>query len=194
MSKLRHGFTRRGCNRHPLYVLWEKIKQRCYGAYDVNFKRYGGRGIFMCREWLDDCREFVTWALSNGYKKGLQIDRIDNDGPYAPWNCRFVSPRENANNRCTTKRVVFQGVDMPFQYAVEKSGTTIDPGTIWARMKKGMSFADAIRETNYRARAVVYNGETMTFRQAWIASGSKVKYATASYRYRRGKTFAESVS
>lgn len=194
MSKIRHGFTRRKCGRHPLYVLWEKIKQRCYGVYDHSYKRYGGRGISICKEWLEDCRAFVDWATANGYKKGLQIDRIDNDGPYAPWNCRFVSHRENSNNRSTTKYVAFNGQSMPFQYAIEKSGTKMQSGTIWMRMKKGMTFEDAIKETNYNAHMVEFNGSIMTFRQAWKASGTSVPYATARYRFAHGRRFLEAVS
>ncbi len=75
------------------------IKKRCYNKKHKSYKDYGGRGITMCEEWLDDKMKFVTWSLDNGYNKDLQIDRIDNNGNYEPSNCRYVTRQENRNNR-----------------------------------------------------------------------------------------------
>lgn len=90
----RHGFARRG-KRHPLYVVWFNIVARCENPKSVNYSSYGARGIRICDEWRQDSGRFVTWALDHGYRAGLHIDRIDNDGHYEPSNCRFITPREN---------------------------------------------------------------------------------------------------
>lgn len=83
-------------SRTLLYGVWFGIKQRCD---DSKNPHYGGRGIKMCKEWKLSSKAFLTWAIKNGYRKGLQIDRIDNNGDYEPKNCRWVTAKENQNNR-----------------------------------------------------------------------------------------------
>jgi hypothetical protein len=92
----KHGLT----SKHKrLYALWTTIKTRCYNKNRDYYNCYGGRNIKVCPEWDNNPVAFVEWALANGYKKGLQIDRIDNDGDYSPDNCHFVTSRENSLNR-----------------------------------------------------------------------------------------------
>ena len=95
----RSGRLIHGMSKHPLYRVFHGMKQRCYDKSNIVYKYYGGRGIDICEEWLENPIAFVQWGLSNGWKKGLQIDRIDNDKGYSPENCRFVSPKENLENR-----------------------------------------------------------------------------------------------
>lgn len=73
--------------------------RRCYDPRRKAYKHYGGRGIFVCREWKTSFESFREWAISSGWKKGSELDRIDNDGIYEPKNCRFVSRRINVLNR-----------------------------------------------------------------------------------------------
>lgn len=70
------------------------MKMRCNNPKDNAYKNYGSRGIMVCKE-LDEFITFYNWAITNGYKEGLELDRIDNDGNYEPSNCRFVTAREN---------------------------------------------------------------------------------------------------
>lgn len=85
-----------------LYAIHKSIIHRCTSESNKSYKDYGGRGIYICDEWLDS-PTFIQWCLENGAKKGLDLDRIDNDGPYAPWNCRFVTRKENRANRRPAK-------------------------------------------------------------------------------------------
>ena len=95
VQKYKHGYY-----KHPLYAnVYFNMKRRCYDSKTWNYKNYGGRGIRVCNKWNNDVVKFIEWALINGYGKGLQIDRINNDGDYSPDNCRFVTPKENSNNR-----------------------------------------------------------------------------------------------
>ena len=88
----------------PLYIVWDGINKRASETRVENkdTPNYRGRGIHICKEWDDNFMEFYKWAMSNGYKKGLQIDRIDNNSGYYPSNCRFVSALINSLNRRDT--------------------------------------------------------------------------------------------
>lgn len=86
-----------------LYGVLHSMKQRCYSRSHKSYPRYGGRGIRICDDWLTNPENFYHWALSNGYAKGLQIDRVDNDGDYSSVNCRLVSARENMRNSSATR-------------------------------------------------------------------------------------------
>lgn len=88
--------------RPSFYNTWQAMKQRCYNKNNPKYKRYGGRGISVCEEWID-IKGFAEWALSNGWKQGLTLDRINNDGNYCPKNCHWVSVSENSRKKCTTK-------------------------------------------------------------------------------------------
>ena len=84
------------------YNTWQGMKARCLNPNNPKYHRYGGRGIKVCEEWMD-IKNFSEWALSNGWKQGLTLDRINNDGNYCPENCRWVSVCENSRKKSTTK-------------------------------------------------------------------------------------------
>jgi transcription elongation factor Elf1 len=89
---------------HPrLAHIYSGMKTRCYNQKIASFKHYGGRGISICDEWLKDSNLFCEWALSNGYKDDLTIDRIDNDKGYSPDNCRWVTYAVNTRNTRVVK-------------------------------------------------------------------------------------------
>lgn len=83
---------------HPLCWVHNRMLQRCNKSDDPEFHRYGARGIAV-DPLFRSSRSFIGWALVNGYKPGLQLDRIDNDGNYSPYNCRFSTSSENNRNR-----------------------------------------------------------------------------------------------
>lgn len=87
-----------GSTGTKLYFVWASMIQRCTNKNNKGFSRYGARGISVCDEWRDSSA-FIEWALANGYRDGLSIDRIDNDGNYCPENCRWVDSETQSNNR-----------------------------------------------------------------------------------------------
>jgi len=90
-------------SRHPVYVLWCLVKARCKNPKYEFYHRYGGRGISVCSDWQESYVSFFEWAMSNGWQRGLQIDRIDNDGDYTPENCRFITGAMNVRNSSSAK-------------------------------------------------------------------------------------------
>lgn len=93
------------------YLIWKGMRSRCYSEGSKYYKRYGGRGITMCERWRAD----FSFFLSDMGKKpfpGASIDRIDNDGPYSPENCRWATKAQQCRNRSTTRFVTFGGKTM----------------------------------------------------------------------------------
>lgn len=91
--------TTHGLTGHRLNTIWNGIKSRCYYPSQLSYKNYGARGIVMCKEWLEDFMTFYNWAINNGYKDSLTLDRIDNAGNYEPSNCRWLSYKEQNDRR-----------------------------------------------------------------------------------------------
>jgi hypothetical protein len=85
-----------GKSCHRLYTVYANMKQRCFNPKVPEYNCYGGRGITICKEWLNSFESFFEWAIKNGYEEGLSIDRIDNDGNYEPSNCQWITRSENS--------------------------------------------------------------------------------------------------
>ncbi len=102
-----HGMTR-GEKIHPIYQTWGNMLQRCENPNASDYKYYGFRGIKVCDEWHKFI-PFCDWALASGWQKGLQLDRINNNGNYEPGNCRWATPQENSHNRRSNRMITFAG-------------------------------------------------------------------------------------
>lgn len=120
-----------------LYGIWTSMKKRCHKSYDPSYARYGARGIRVCDEWFDDYIAFRDWALANGYKDGLTIDRIDVNGNYEPDNCRWATNREQCNNRRNNVRLEYNGETHTM--AEWSRILNVPVATIKARKRKGWS-------------------------------------------------------
>ena len=99
IHQTKHGAYRGRTKRERLYNIYSDMRQRCLDQNSVPYKDYGGRGITICKEWLDSYAAFRSWALANGYSDDLTIDRIDNDGNYEPSNCRWADAFTQAHNK-----------------------------------------------------------------------------------------------
>jgi hypothetical protein len=92
---------------HPEYEVWKNMRRRCNDPRNKRYARYGGRGITICARWDD----FLLFIEDMGPKPSPKhtLERIDNDGPYCPTNCRWATGKEQARNRRTNRLVAFNG-------------------------------------------------------------------------------------
>lgn len=136
------GLYKHGLSGTKLYNVWCSMKDRCYNHNNKRYSDWGARGILICDEWKNNFIVFRDWALKNGYKEGLTIDRIDNCKGYYPENCRWVSYKEQANN---TRRNIFITVCEETHSVSEWAEIKgISQWAIRSRLKRGWSGYDAV--------------------------------------------------
>lgn len=92
-------FKKHGLSGSRLEKCYNHMISRCYNKKNKAYKYYGGRGIKVCDEWLNDNKKFFNWSINNGYKYNLTIDRINVNGNYEPNNCRWATNKEQAQNK-----------------------------------------------------------------------------------------------
>ena len=145
----------------------QSMKHRCYDTSHHAYANYGGRGIFIVEEW--HCPSvFEEWALSNGYKDGLSIDRIDNDGPYAPWNCRWATSKEQNNNRRSNNPLTAFGETKNFMMWIQDERCVVHKAVLTKRIKAGWDhelaittpFRPVTRKCNSKGYMITWLGET----------------------------------
>ena len=120
-AMIRKTLKTHGLYDHPLYVVWQNMKARCYNEKNKRYNNYGGRGIAVCAEWVSDVKCFADWAMSNGWAEDLQIDRENNDGNYEPGNCSFVTSLKNNRNTRSSKIWSLHGAEYPSLSAAAKA-------------------------------------------------------------------------
>lgn len=149
------GCTRHGGSGSKLHNTWRGMLNRCRNASYVNANRYIDRGITVCKEW-QKYPAFEKWALSNGFKEGLTIDRINNNLGYSPDNCRFVSQFLNNCNKEKTLIIDYNGHKVPLKILVHGTELERHYHTIYGRIKRGWNPKKAvdtpIRKGNYANR------------------------------------------
>lgn len=135
-------FGTHGETNTRLYGIWLAMKRRCDLPTHHAYADYGGRGISVCPEWVASFESFRDWAYANGYTENLSIDRIDNDGNYAPDNCRWVDGVAQANNRRSNHLITFNGET----HNVTQWATILgkNPKTISNRLHTGWSVERAL--------------------------------------------------
>lgn len=142
-----------GESKTPLYRTWRAMNDRC-SCYAM--PRYAKLKLTVCDQWKHSFIAFRDWALANGYKHGLQLDRINNENGYSPANCRFVTNIVNVNNRGNTYRVYYHGEERPFMEIVHEKKAWLNAAAIRTRINRGWSADDAfdkpIKEGNYKRK------------------------------------------
>jgi hypothetical protein len=124
-----------------IYGIWTHMRARCYNPKSQKYEDYGGRGIDICKGW-DDFEIFYKWAIENGYKRNLTIDRIDNNKGYYPNNSRWATRKTQANNTRSNVKIVINGVEKTLKQWSEYAN--INYSTLYARYKNGWVGEDLI--------------------------------------------------
>lgn len=120
-----------GLSGTPLFKVWRTMVSRCTNPKDAKYARYGARGIAVCKAW-HDVHQFVA-DMGPTYRRGLTIDRIDNDGPYSPENCRWATSKQQTRNYSRNVLVTYNGETKCLREWAEVLG--INYGTLWDRIK-----------------------------------------------------------
>jgi hypothetical protein len=103
-----HGHSR-GYRRSPTFAIWHQMRARCENRKSEKFPRYGGRGIVVCERW----KRFENFLADMGERPPkMSIERIDNDGPYSPENCRWATSMEQGSNTSTNRLLTVRGVTL----------------------------------------------------------------------------------
>jgi hypothetical protein len=130
-----HGLSTNGYNRKThLYSVWVMMRQRCLNPKNKAYNCYGGRGIKICKEW-EDYKNFHDWAMANGYRSGLTIERINNDSDYEPSNCRWATYKEQGQNTRRNLFITFRGTTKTLKQWAEHF--SIDYDALRGRLGRG---------------------------------------------------------
>ncbi|WP_115560025.1 hypothetical protein [Xanthomonas arboricola] len=140
--KVRHKNTRHGMHGTPEYAAWNAMKSRCMNPKHAAFDRYGGRGISVCQQWIDDFAAFYRYM---GPRPSVRhtIERIDNSLGYAPGNCEWREWEDQNRNRRNTVMVTFEGEELPLALLAER--LSLDYYRLHARItRRGWSVEKAV--------------------------------------------------
>lgn len=145
-----------------IYNSWQNMKGRCLRKKHPKYYRYGGRGIKITPDWID-IRGFLAWAIESGWKPGLTLDRINNDGNYSPDNCRWVSLSENSRKKSTTKISLEQAKDILKRFekgeqpAFLAKEYSVTHGTVWFIINKITHTAEGECSKRLKQRSCNFN-------------------------------------
>lgn len=148
-----NNFYKNGLSKTRIRFIYNNMKARCYNSNDKGYKNYGGRGIKICDEWLNDFINFYNWAMSNGYKDNLTIDRIDVNGNYEPNNCKWANYEEQMNNRTNTIKLEYKGITKTLTQWAKEYNIPIE--TLRCRINRGWDIDRALKEKvhkNYKGQ------------------------------------------
>jgi hypothetical protein len=138
----KHGKTKRG-HKNRLHNIWKLMRQRCSNPNASKYEIYGGKGIKVCDEWQVYIN-FHNWAIANGYKDNLTLDRIENDGDYCPENCRWATYKEQNLNTSSNNKITFRGITK----TITQWGRELEVNymTLYGRLSRGWSVEKTFTE------------------------------------------------
>lgn len=126
-----------GLSHSKILRIFQGMLNRCYNKKEKAYKNYGARGITICKEWLNNRLNFYYWAISNGYKDGLTIERIDNNKGYSPDNCKWDTYKQQARNTRRNLIITYKEKSLCLATWCEKLG--LDYRLTEGRLRRGWS-------------------------------------------------------
>lgn len=148
------AFKTHGLSHTRLYRIWHSMYCRCYYKSTNGYKNYGGKGIKVCEEWKHSqgFMKFYNWAIQNGYEENLTLDRINVNGNYEPNNCRWITVKEQCNNKTNNRIFEYNGVKYNLTQLCNKYNINIV--TFSDRIKSGMSIEEALHKPIIKKRRI----------------------------------------
>lgn len=143
LTDFNHGKRTHGKTRTRLYRIYTQMMRRCYSPAHDAYIWYGAKGVVVCEKWRGHPSEFIRWAMANGYRDDLTIDRIaGGTSPYSPENCRWATVEQQANNRSSNHTLVHDGKRYTIAEAVRVFGVSRDK--IKHRLKIGLPVEEVL--------------------------------------------------
>lgn len=139
--------------KSKLYKVWIDMKNRCNNPNNNHYKNYGARGIKVCKEWQEDYMSFYNWAINNKYNEYTEfninttLDRINNNGNYEPSNCRFITHKEQQNNKRNNHLLTYMGETHTVSEWSKILG--IKTQTIFTRLRKDLPVEYILSKENF---------------------------------------------
>lgn len=128
-----------------MFIRWKNMMGRCHSKAHRQYRNYGGRGIVVCSRWHD----YWLFKADLGHcPAGHSLDRIDNNGPYSPENCRWASPKTQTSNRRNVHLVTVGGREVTLKDAASMLGVSYN--TLWGRVKRGCDPQRALSLPKYK--------------------------------------------
>jgi len=190
----RHGHSPKR-DPSPTYTAWQAMRDRCSNPNGDKYHCYGGRGIKVCKRWLNSFDNFLV-DLGERPGKEYSLDRVNNDGDYKPSNCRWATRSEQMSNKRTNRYITYKGDTKILKDWAESSGVHMT--TIHNRIARGLpleqvfSKGRAARSYNEKSVLMTYKGKTMSMAQ-W-ARESGLSFSTINYRIKSGLSPKEVLS
>lgn len=177
-KKRKYDFIKTPLHDTEIYKRWQDIKTRCGNPQKECYKNYAGRGIKVCQEWLDDFMNFYTWAINNGYKEGLSIDRIDVNGNYEPSNYRWIELGKQARNRRTTHWLNYKGKKISLAEVAELEN--VNQLSLFQALKRYKSLEKALEVAKLNKQGLM---STNTTGYVGVYPDGKKWYAKYKHKY-----------
>lgn len=175
--------TRHGYHGTPTYVSWRSMRRRCLTRTVPEYRSYGGRGITICSQW----NSFKNFLSDMGERpKGMDLDRINNDGHYEPMNCRWATPQQQARNRRNTKLIVAFGESKALVNWAEDDRCAVSYSALQHRISSGWQAEEAISTSPNVIMPITAFKETKTLKEWAEDTRCVVRYWTLQSRLYRG--------
>lgn len=136
-------YKKHGLKNHKLYGVWSSMKARCYNKNTAQYKDYGGRGVVVCEEWIDSFIVFYDWAIMNGWKEGMQLDKdLSGSKMYSPKTCIFITPKKNSNKRTSSRTIIYNGQSKTISEWADHFNISLK--NLYQRLSRGWDFEKCI--------------------------------------------------
>lgn len=140
-----------GLSKSKIYYVWLSMRERCNNKKHKSYKNYGAKGIKVCEDWNNSFMSFYNFSISNGYKEGLTIDRIDSNLGYYPDNCRFITVSEQNRNYSRNHLITYKNETLCLSDMADKYN--VNRATVLFRLKNGKTLDEVFSNKDNRYKS-----------------------------------------